>query len=353
MWLAREVWFHRRNHYLSILSTSVALFLVLTVSVLSDSLITEITDRFNSLGTDVTMIDIMDAADRDWFSDILQKKGIDRYGISYSEKWNDMDVVMCDAGLFRVFEFRIKTGRLFSNLDLIYNNNCAVLGHEAYEKLGYPQTGETVDIEGVFYRVCGVLDKEIDNLFMDVDNSIFIPISYCDSADSCRYYIADYDFYLDWYLTRNCDSDNYVVVDQSDTGKAIQDMLQLCKSILMFLAYVAVAVSMIGLFSSMLSGIRERTYEIGIKKALGASDAQIFCQFLLEAMVIMTVSSLISIIGCYGVCCLLKNTGVTDLNILKNSSVLIKTGLFGMACCIYPSRKGSMTAIITALRKQA
>ena len=353
MWLVRELWFHRTNHYLSILSTSVALFLAVTVSVLSDSLITEIKGRFISLGTDVTMIEIMETADHEWFAEMIQEKKIERHGISCSERWNDMDVVSCDAGLFRVFEFRIKTGRLFSCLDTLYNNNCAVLGHKAYEKLGYPQPGETIEIDGVCYRVCGVLEKENDNLFMDVDNSIFLPMSYCDPPDNCRYYVSEYNCYLEGYLARHFGKESYVVIDQSDAGKAMQDMLQLCRSVLMFLAYVAVAVSMIGLFSNMLSGIRERTYEIGIKKALGASDTQIFCQFLLESMVIMTVSSVISMTGCYGVCCLLKNTVITDLNILTSCKVLLRTDLFGMACCIYPSRKGSKIAVITALRKQA
>ena len=59
MWLFKEIWFHRKKHYISVLTTSIAFFLVLTVSVLSKGLISEITDRIASLGTDNVMIEVL------------------------------------------------------------------------------------------------------------------------------------------------------------------------------------------------------------------------------------------------------------------------------------------------------
>ena len=92
MWLIRELWFHRKNHYLSILSTSVAFFLVLTVSVLSDGLINEITGRFGSLGTDVTKIEVLYSTDSEWFDQIIKDKSIKKHGVWYSEEWEGMDI---------------------------------------------------------------------------------------------------------------------------------------------------------------------------------------------------------------------------------------------------------------------
>ncbi len=58
MWLVRELLFHRKQHYLNVVANAMAVFLVLIVSVLSDSLAQGISDEISSLGLDVTMLQV-------------------------------------------------------------------------------------------------------------------------------------------------------------------------------------------------------------------------------------------------------------------------------------------------------
>jgi len=129
--------------------------------------------------------------------------------------------------------------------------------------------------------------------------------------------------------------------------------LSISRKTLLFLAYVSVIVAFAGLCGSMMSNIRERTYEIGVKKALGASRSQIFLQFLTEGIVIMTASVLLSAILCSGVILLLKNAGIINITIdyRDTSHIMARLYLLGTAFCIYPCRRGSKISIAEALRK--
>jgi len=118
------------------------------------------------------------------------------------------------------------------------------------------------------------------------------------------------------------------------------------------IAAVSLIVGGIGIMNIMLVSVTERTREIGLRLAIGASDASVLTQFLVESVVLSLAGGLIGIVAgmllSYGVTRLLEwPTAVTLQSILLSFGVAAATGVF---FGFYPARKAAALDPIDALR---
>ena len=168
----------------------------------------------------------------------------------------------------------------------MYNDNQVVIGNKLKHYFNCYQIDESININGITFRVVGILKKESRNLYEEFDDCIFVFNDYVTDYNHCGLYFVSESRFDDRYLNEFLGKDNYLFVDQSQTKESLNSLLKLIRNVLMVLSFVSVGIAIISLVNNTLNNIYTRMKEIGIKKALGASSKDIYIQFILENMII-------------------------------------------------------------------
>ncbi len=357
MWLVSNIWFHRRQFDLNIIANSMAVFLILMVDILSDNVVKAIEQQIDSLGLNVTMLQVLNDEDLPdiWFDDFLKDFDLKLGSPYYSVDCDGYSLVRCSSELYEMFQPELWKGEFFSKYDSQKNNNCIVLGYKTADKMGITSIGETVSINGVAFIVKGILQKTEDNLFIDLDNSMYVPEGYDLSGEyaSRTYYFVNENRFVNGYLDEMLGKDNYLLMNQGQFKGTMNELTGLIRNVLMFIASVSLLVSLIGMINSMLGSIRDRTYEIGIKKALGAGKTDIYLQFLSETFVIFLAGTVLGIMLIYMFILVINTSGMMELMINWSgcSALLFKLLIAGALCGLYPAYRASRITIMEAIRK--
>ena len=272
--------------------------------------------------------------------------------------------------------FKIASGRMFTRAEDAARKNFAVVGGEVAPLLGLDDgdqlIGQRVRIGGLGFTVIGVLEKKGATGFGDGDEQILIPFS------TGRFRVFGTDRVNDiWALAASDDSlqaamseiqaairrshrirqgrpDDFRVRNQSDFLVALGDANQTFTVLLAGVAAVSLLVGGIGIMNIMLVAVTERTREIGVRKALGATQRDILLQFLIEAIVLCVAGALLGVaLGVLTAWLLHVNLGwetaVDPLSILIAVGFASSTGLiFG----VWPARRASLLNPIEALRHE-
>ena len=355
MWLLKEIYCHRREHYLNILAASVAVFLLLTVSIMCDSADAVINSRVRDMGLDVTMLQTNDSVNETWIKQFTDRFDLACLSEFRSVPYGSLQLVNCDGDLYKLFDFRMKKGRFLNSLDALYNANKAVLGYQSWLDLGSPELEETICLEGVNFTVCGVLDQYSDNLFIDLDNSIFIPSDYDLTEIPCSvcFYFRNEGHFIDDFIDDTLGKDNYVLLNQSGMSSAVDDISSAIRVILTVIADVALIVAFVGLINSTLSSIGKRSFEIGIKKSLGASDRDIYLQFVFETLTVLSISVLLSVMIISIAVLMLSCVISVTVNYSSCLKVIFRVLTVGFVCSLYPALKASRCTVIGSIRAVA
>ena len=159
------------------------------------------------------------------------------------------------------------------------------------------------------YLVVGVLDEKDATLGSSFNNSAFIPFNTFEQRymkmstvssytvkilDGCDATAVSDD--IDKYLTDLIGSDNYMVYSAASLVEMASEVTSTLSSFLAAIAAISLIVGGIGIMNIMLVSVAERTREIGIRKALGASPKVIRGQFLCEAITLTVLGGIIGIL---------------------------------------------------------
>ncbi|MEO0805235.1 MAG: ABC transporter permease [Cyanobacteria bacterium J06643_4] len=295
--------------------------------------------------------------------------------ISYRNRNTSNSIVGTTEGFLEVRSFEIAQGRFINNLDERSNSLIAVVGATLAEQLFDQESalGKQIRIKGITFEVVGVLEKKGSSLGLDYDDSVMIPLTTLASrivgrtspygvdvgfisvsADSqeametaefqitnllrLRHGITDVD---DFYISSQ---DTLLDIANTVTG-ALTLMLAAIASISLF-------VGGIGIMNIMLVSVRERTQEIGLRKAIGASQKDILSQFLIESIILSAIGGLVgTALGAGGIFLIAAFTpfeaGVSA------SAVIIAVGVsgsIGLFFGVVPARQAAKLDPIVALR---
>jgi putative ABC transport system permease protein len=286
-----------------------------------------------------------------------------------------------------VINIPMASGRFFDQQEGEGNANVAVLGATVAEELfsgtGVDPIGQVVKVKsasqqeagGVPLRVVGVTEKQGSSLFLDLDDQIFMPLEIgqqqilgihylraidikVDSADNIDQTVQDVTNLLKQrhHIKTEADVDFTVrnIADAIDILNTITSALSL---FLTAMAAVSLVVGGIGILNIMLATVAERTREIGLRKAVGATNSAIARQFLLEAGTLTFFGGVIGIIAgviiSFLVYLLMNYLGYDWAFIVSPGSVLLAVGvsiLTGVIFGLYPAFKASKLNPIEALR---
>lgn len=272
-----------------------------------------------------------------------------------------------------VRNFTIASGSFFSTSDDNTRARVAVLGQTVVTNLfgSASPVGKMIRIDKAPFRVIGVLaSKGQSSMGQDQDDTVLVPLSTAQERLMGVTYLnnisvqVDTDTAMDTVqagittllrtrhrLAQNVEND-FSVRNLTALMTTMQETTGAITLFLGAVAAISLLVGGIGIMNIMLVSVTERTREIGIRKALGATYRNILTQFLVEAIVIGVSGGLVGIIlgvaGAYAVSAFVGwNTVVSTMAIVLSFGVSVLIGTF---FGLYPARKAALLDPIDALR---
>src|SRR5262245_25704913 len=275
-----------------------------------------------------------------------------------------------------VMNLRLTNGRWINESDHTHNANVVVLGHDTAETI-FPANVDAVDkeveIEGQPFRVIGVLEKRKDSLqggSNPNDNVAEMPI-----GTFWRLHPEQKDFmfaiktYSQDDVPRAIDQieatlrirrgvppnkDNDFAISTQDTFMDLWNQISSgIFTVMLAISSIALVVGGVGVMNIMLVSVTERTREIGVRKAIGATQRNIMTQFLLEAMMLTAVGGVLGILVGGAIAVLIRTVApflpasVSMFWVAIGFSTAVGTGLiFGL----YPAYRAATLSPIEALR---
>jgi putative ABC transport system permease protein len=247
----------------------------------------------------------------------------------------------------------------------------AVLGYTTATDLGLDQSsiGKTVTIDGLPFQVVGILQPKGSIGPFSQDDAVYVPLSVIQrqfvSGDSVRSIavsvasreqIATAKAQITALLRQRhgttTATDDFSISDQAqilDTFSSISGVLSL---LLAGIAGISLIVGGIGIMNIMLVSVRERTREIGIRKAIGARGRDILAQFLIEALTLSLIGGAVGIaLGALvsGLIGAVAGWGF-QFSLLTVAAAVTFSILVGIVFGVWPARQAAKLDPITALR---
>jgi putative ABC transport system permease protein len=251
----------------------------------------------------------------------------------------------------------------------------AVVGPAVATLLGFDNpialVGEQVRIRGIQFDVIGVLkSKGQGGGFGNPDEQVLIPINtarframgtdrlrsinvLASSEDDIPLAMAEIQKVLRReHRLRPGREDDFNIRNQSDFLNTLGETTAVFGLLLAGIATVSLVVGGIGIMNIMLVSVTERTREIGVRKALGATRINILSQFLIEAIVLCIMGGIVGILLGSGTAYMLSRSFAWNTQI--SSSAVIMAFLFsaavGVVFGVWPARRAAMLDPIQALR---
>lgn len=352
MFLIKHLYYQRYKHILTILANSVAVFLLLSVKTFSDYLIAELNEQLIDLAVNVETIQIInDDLNEQQINLFFEEKGINTYCRSYMTDYDEYNLITCD-NLNKLFSFKFLDGEFFHDWQISVNDNVAVIGYNLKNYFDDIKVGEMININGAMFKVIGILEKDTSNLFFDGDNSIFIPLDYHFNNGKRQYMFLSDNIINEEEINNYLNKTDYILISQKEIQQSMQLIASIIEKILLALSFVSVIVSFIGIINNSLSSLNSRKQEIGIKKAMGATDKDIYWQFILETVIIICISLFVAFMALMLVIFLLKIIFSFEIciNYEECAGILVLVIFLSILCGIYPAFLAGKITVISAIR---
>jgi putative ABC transport system permease protein len=295
------------------------------------------------------------------------------FQIEYGDQNIHEDVIGTTPNFVAVRNYTLTAGRMFTAGENASRRRYAVLGAsipDQFQLTAAEMIGRTIQIRGIPFQVLGVLSPKGSVGFGNPDDDVMIPLQ------TARFRVMGTDrlrtitvqaidvpsmnlamIEIERVLRRQhklapgADND-FRIRNRRDALDTFAATTQTFKYLLAGVAAVSLLVGGIGIMNIMLVSVTERTREIGVRKALGATRADILYQFVVEAVVLCLVGGTIGIA--------LGSLGAGLLSLLAHWNTLVSPvavlGAFGFSAAIglffgiWPARRAAILDPIEALR---
>lgn len=297
-----------------------------------------------------------------------------RLQISYL-RWNSSNQVIGTwPTFFAMHERHTEHGRVFTEGELQGRQRVAVLGYGIPEVLNTPAAllvGREIQIRGIRFEVIGVLEEKGSMGWENPDEQVYIPLSTAlyrvmGGREFLRavYVAAPSPKELEpaWgeidriirreHRIRATEDADFRIQEAADFLETLGETAETFTMLLVGIAGVSLLVGGIGIMNIMLVSVTERTREIGVRKALGATRKAILFQFLVEALVLCVLGGIMGVGAGFGSAELVTQLYGRDTAVAAEA-VVVAMGFsagIGLFFGIWPARRASTLDPIDALR---
>jgi putative ABC transport system permease protein len=295
--------------------------------------------------------------------------------VTWTNKNTSTSIVGTTANYLDVRKYTLTSGRMFTNAEDDARARVAVVGPAVATNMGLttPEAllGEKIRIKGLMFDVVGILaSKGQASQFGNPDDQILIPIKTArfrvmgsdrlrsisvisPAEDSIASTMAQIQRILRHeHRLKQGAADDFQIRSQADFLNTLGETTAVFTYLLAGIAAVSLLVGGIGIMNIMLVSVTERTREIGIRKALGATRWNILAQFLIEAIVLCCLGGIVGIlIGAGGAQVMSKVAGFnTHISPSVVAAAFAFSAIVGVLFGVWPARSAAILDPIIALR---
>lgn len=394
---------NKLRSFLTMLGIIIGVVALVVLVSIADGATSQITDAISSMGTNTLTVSIRDDKENpmklDEMSDILKLDYVkmaaptasDSVTGSFGENSETVSLTGTTGDYYTIEGLTLASGRWIKKTDVESHTNVAIINEDtAKDILGVSFTndaiGMTLKMNGIPYTVVGVLADSSSISFSMSSYEAYIPYTslqrLSDQVSSVTSFIvsagneenseetdgilkrsdsdSDESEMMDqaeaslkeWLLKRfGNDEDAFSITNMSTIADTMSQVTGTLEIMLGGIAAISLLVGGIGIMNIMLVSVTERTKEIGIRKAIGATEGSILLQFLLEALIL-------SLMGCalgIGVSWIILRiiSKVAGNSFAMNAQVCMVAAAFalgiGVIFGIYPARRAAKKKPIEAL----
>ena len=361
--------------------------LVVLVSLVNGAT-TSVTDKVSELGSSMVSANILDdkgkpirLSDLDTWAEEEPDIGllapyktstlVGKHGGNY----DSVTVYGTTAAYYDIQNMQLSLGRWLKNADVANNSYVCVINHEAaVELIGFEDcVGQSLTLGGMEFTVIGVLEEDEESLtsmltagtmMAYIPYPTLVRLATTVTNDVTSFYISAPEggsvqtaeeamdrILLDRF---NEDDEAFILSTSAFLEEALNDITSVLSILLGGIAAISLIVGGIGIMNIMMVTVTERTREIGIRKAIGASRSNILIQFLLEAVVLCMMGCGLGIFLSWAilqiVSTVVASTGITF--VLDGGIVLLAVVfcfIIGVVFGLYPANKAAKMKPIDAL----
>jgi len=291
----------------------------------------------------------------------------------YMDKnWNtQVEGAGVDYALIRASQPAV--GRFFTEEEVKMRGKIALLGTTVVKQLfeDANPVGETIKINLINFKVIGILPAKGATGFHDQDDNVVIPITtamyrvfgkeYIDTIyveakgpqllDTAQDAISKLIIKQHHLVTKE-EQDSFQIHNMADIKNALETTTKTMSLLLGAIAAISLLVGGIGIMNIMLVSVTERTREIGLRKAIGATNKDIMVQFLIEAILMSFIGGIAGVLLGGGIATLINIFAGWTVKLSMFSIILATTFslVLGIAFGLWPAQKASKLDPIEALR---
>jgi putative ABC transport system permease protein len=322
---------------LAMLGIIIGVWSVISALALAEGAQDTITSRLSSLGTNVVMISpgqrqkggvftgtwenlkIEDALSLLTISGVARVAPVVRGNVQarYLNKNAQTTLVGTSPSYLAIRDFKVDRGRAIADADADGLSRVALIGPAIAKKLFGDDfawgLGESIQVNGVSYRVTGILKSKGDQGWFNPDDQIIVPYTTAMKQALGITYLHEVDLSakdpskLDEvqkratlrlrkrHRLRNDARNDFTINNMADIINTFQTVTKVLRVLLGGIAAISLLVGGIGVMNIMLVTVAERTREIGIRKAIGAKRRDILRQFLIESVVMSALGGIVGV----------------------------------------------------------
>ncbi|WP_019505604.1 ABC transporter permease [Pleurocapsa sp. PCC 7319] len=297
--------------------------------------------------------------------------------VTYYDRETQVNITGTTPEYPSVRDAQVARGEFFNFLDVKTGDRVAVLGSDTAQTLFGTQNPleQKIRIRNLSFRVIGVMEEKGASLGQNQDEVIFIPITVManqisgqesnqssptlqsiavaaknpDNSSAAQYQITNL-LRLRHNILKG--EDDFSVRSQQDLMATADRVTNILVLVLGATAGISLVVGGIGIMNIMLVSVVERTQEIGLRKALGATGNDILIQFTIEAIILATIGGFIGIgLGVGGTVII---AALSPLEAIVSSQAIVVamtvSGAIGLIFGVVPARNAAQLDPIIALR---
>lgn len=271
------------------------------------------------------------------------------------------------ADIFPVRNLEIEYGRLFEKTEVEKRSKVIVVGPQVYEKLWnspLEALGKSIRIENQNYKIIGILKSKGGGGFggPNFDKFLYLPLrtayvfnptkiisNFIVKAPS-EEAVTSYKAEITNLMKKRYSVDDFTVADSKEFIATISSIFSMLNMVLVAIGAVSLIVGGIGIMNIMYVSVTERIREIGIRRALGATEKDILYQFLSESVLLSLIGGLMGLGLSFGVLFIVQRFFPAYIDTTSMIIALITSSAIGVFFGVFPARKAAALSPMEAIR---
>lgn len=392
----KSLWKNKLRSSLTILGITIGILTIITLISLINSLNLYVANLLSQMGSDTFFVGIFpheDMSTSEWIEvrkrpeleiedaetienrcetvEFVAYRDMEQKKVKYKDnETNYIFLIGCNEEIQYMNDMKVEDGRFITEDDETHTRQVVVLGYGLVDTLFPNQDpiGERVKVGGYPMKVVGTIGELGSFMGISRDNAVYIPATtydkYFEISRRMSFIIKPKSEYSQLasiedvrYILRQQrglspeDEDNFEITTQEGMMELFASLTSVIFIVMISVGSISLVVGGVGIMNVMMVSVKERTREIGIRKAIGATRRHITIQFLLEAIFLSLIGGIIGV----SISALLANSLADMATLPKSFPVwVIALGVgfatvVGLIFGIYPANKAAKLDPIEAL----